>query len=117
MTEKGYRERCFEEKGSSCTRCEGHSPNTERTVVHHVDGDRSNNNLDNLEPLCYSCHEKWHSKWSGEITFADFVSRFPDDGIDSRMSVLECQVEGLRKIIRAEGIEIPDELRETVCSE
>ena len=30
--------------------------------VHHIDGDRENNKLDNLQVLCASCHKKKHLK-------------------------------------------------------
>lgn len=32
--------------------------NPKRLEIHHVDGDRSNNHISNLEPLCVSCHKK-----------------------------------------------------------
>lgn len=28
--------------------------------IHHIDGDYNNNSLDNLQPLCRSCHTKIH---------------------------------------------------------
>jgi hypothetical protein len=30
-------------------------------VIHHIDGDPSNNDLDNLAPLCPNCHSQAHS--------------------------------------------------------
>lgn len=30
--------------------------------IHHVDGDPSNNEIENLDVLCYECHKKMHSK-------------------------------------------------------
>lgn len=30
--------------------------------VHHIDGDDTNNNLDNMISLCLSCHQKLHHK-------------------------------------------------------
>jgi hypothetical protein len=30
--------------------------------VHHVDGDRNNNDPDNLVPLCRDCHTKLHAE-------------------------------------------------------
>ena len=29
-------------------------------VIHHMDGNRKNNDIDNLVPLCRPCHSKWH---------------------------------------------------------
>lgn len=56
-----YRKRCLREKGRECLVCES----TDSLVVHHVDGDRSNNSLDNLIPVCRSCHGRIHSKHDG----------------------------------------------------
>ena len=56
-----YRDICLETKGEACTICGA----TKSVVVHHVDGDRSNNDLDNLEPVCRSCHEKIHAGAEG----------------------------------------------------
>ena len=51
-----YRQNCFEEHGEHCETC----GTTENLVAHHIDGDRSNNALDNLLPVCRSCHAKIH---------------------------------------------------------
>lgn len=61
-----HRDLCLREKGDECTICSS----TQNVQVHHVDGDRRNNSLDNLEPVCSACHakihsgelEEWHSK-------------------------------------------------------
>jgi hypothetical protein len=29
---------------------------TTNIVIHHIDGDPSNNNFDNLIPVCFDCH-------------------------------------------------------------
>ncbi|WP_049939586.1 HNH endonuclease signature motif containing protein [Natronomonas pharaonis] len=55
-----YRDRCLKTKGEYCHSC-GVRQNIQ---VHHIDGDHSNNGLDNLVPLCANCHSKVHS---GEI--------------------------------------------------
>jgi len=41
-------------KKGRCRRCGG----TKNLMVHHKDGNRSNNEPSNLETLCWSCHEK-----------------------------------------------------------
>lgn len=43
----------------SCNRC-GYSSNPEILVVHHVDRDRKNNDVNNLEVLCPNCHALEH---------------------------------------------------------
>ncbi len=40
--------------------CEACGSKTE-TVVHHVDGNPMNNDLDNLQTLCSACHSFWHN--------------------------------------------------------
>lgn len=57
--EDNYREKCIREKGEVCEICDT-TPEQQEIVVHHLDGDRSNNNLDNLVPVCRSCHGKIH---------------------------------------------------------
>lgn len=52
-----YRNKCLSEKGEKCVEC----GTTEDVEVHHVDGDRLNNTLENLIPVCRSCHAKIHS--------------------------------------------------------
>lgn len=58
----GYREKCLREKPERCVVC----GSEDDIIVHHVDGDRSNNSLDNLEPMCQSCHARLHNG-SGEM--------------------------------------------------
>ena len=53
-----YRERCLKAKGRECIIC----GSDELLKVHHVDGDRTNNELDNLIPTCSGCHGKIHGK-------------------------------------------------------
>jgi hypothetical protein len=56
-----FREKCIDAKGEVCIEC----GETEGIQVHHVDGDRSNNELDNLVPVCTSCHAKIHAGADG----------------------------------------------------
>lgn len=63
-----YREFCLNQKGDTCLIC-GEGDNID---VHHIDGDRTNNQLKNLIPVCRYCHigihegrenyEHWHSR-------------------------------------------------------
>mgnify|MGYP006273278739 CR=1 FL=1 len=56
-----YRRVCLDTKGEQCQICD----TTEDIVVHHVDGDRGNNAIDNLVPVCKSCHGKIHTGAEG----------------------------------------------------
>jgi hypothetical protein len=56
-----YRKRCLREKGAECMLCGA----TDSVVAHHIDGDRLNNSLDNLIPVCRSCHGLIHAGSDG----------------------------------------------------
>ena len=58
MDAQSYREKAIEEYGERCQGC----GQTEDVVVHHKDGDRSNNDLSNLIPLCAGCHGAVHAR-------------------------------------------------------
>jgi len=53
-----YRQKALEHHGEECHGC----GSTENVLVHHRDGDRSNNSLSNLIPLCTTCHGKVHGR-------------------------------------------------------
>ena len=60
---KKYRELCFSKHKKECIVC-----NENKIVeVHHLDGDKFNNNVDNLMPLCPTHHQYWHSRYRSEI--------------------------------------------------
>lgn len=65
-----YREKCLSEKGEECFIC---GSDGVEIAVHHVDGDRGNNDLENLIPLCYPCHlsihngAKGYEEWQNEV--------------------------------------------------
>lgn len=42
--------------GKTCNRCSS----TKNILVHHIDEDRTNNKLENLEVLCKKCHQEHH---------------------------------------------------------
>lgn len=51
-----YKVRGLEHYGTNCNRCNG----TKNIVVHHINEDRTNNTLENLEVLCRKCHQEHH---------------------------------------------------------
>lgn len=50
-----YRERAFKKYGIVCSKCQ-YREDDRMLDVHHKDGNRSNNKIDNLEVLCVWCH-------------------------------------------------------------
>lgn len=58
--EANYRERALKEYGAKCNRCD-YSENIAAIVVHHINHNRKDNSLGNLEVLCANCHaiEHW----------------------------------------------------------
>lgn len=51
-----YNKKALAYYGHVCNRCKTNS----NLVVHHIDEDRTNNNLNNLEVLCKKCHQNHH---------------------------------------------------------
>jgi len=51
-----YREKCLNRKGEFCMLC----GRTEKIQVHHVDGDRANDDIVNLIAVCSDCHNNIH---------------------------------------------------------
>lgn len=82
-----YRRKCLREKGSACYIC-GEKENID---VHHIDGNRTNDRLKNLIPVCRYCHigihearenyQHWHSKLLPWYTSSDgeFSEEFSDN--------------------------------------
>ncbi|WP_255171265.1 HNH endonuclease [Natrononativus amylolyticus] len=61
MSSEHYREKCLNAKGEECIECDA----TSKIVVHHINGDRTNDSLDNLVPMCRSCHTSVHAAGDG----------------------------------------------------
>lgn len=58
-----YRRTAFEAHGRECTNCDA----VDELEVHHRDGDRTNNDPENLLPLCTDCHSAVHSGSLSEL--------------------------------------------------
>jgi len=58
MSESSYRLKCLKQKINTCHIC----GTGDDLIVHHIDGDRENNRLENLIPLCRQCHSRVHTK-------------------------------------------------------
>jgi len=73
-----YRWKALQEYGRECAKCR----DGDELVVHHIDGDRSNNELENLVVLCRSCHAKVHGRADGyeELSQSLPESAFTSDG-------------------------------------
>lgn len=56
---RSYRKKALDFYGYKCGRC-GYNTNSAAIVVHHIDRNRVNNNLENLEVLCCNCHAIEH---------------------------------------------------------
>ena len=54
-----YREKAFAAYPNKCKNC-GYDKYLEVLEVNHIDCDRSNNDISNLEILCPTCHREYH---------------------------------------------------------
>ena len=66
-----HRELCFEHRDRLCLCCGADSP----LDVHHVDGNPTNEDLENLVVLCKSCHRKVHNKTRENTTMSFLVDQ------------------------------------------
>lgn len=64
-----YRQKAFLHYGAKCSDCD--ETKEHRLVVHHIDGDRHNNTLDNLIVLCHNHHSDRHAKKINDKTVFD----------------------------------------------
>lgn len=74
---RNYREKCLSHYGETCQECS----DTGDVVAHHIDGNRTNNDIDNLVPLCQTCHILVHH---GSYGFEHFTDQLPESAIIDR---------------------------------
>lgn len=91
----GYRERALDEYGRECMACGG----GDGIEVHHRDGDRTNNELDNLIPLCRSCHAQVHG--------------FGLDGLENELKPLDERAH--RDISCVVSVKVTERLDNRIC--
>ena len=74
MSKLGYRERCLAQKINSCNVC----GTGDGLVVHHINGEQDDNRLENLVPLCRSCHTKVHTTPEPDGTIGWLQAKLPE---------------------------------------
>lgn len=87
--ESVYREKAFNNLPHVCAVC-GYNKYPQILAVHHIDMDRSNNRIENLELLCGTCHDEKHfltdtGKWTKFLVGVSGIEP-PASSIQGRMS-------------------------------
>ena len=59
-----------------CIECKSTLDDNIRLDMHHKDQNHSNNEFENLECMCFDCHNKLHKKWVNET-----ITKLIQDGI------------------------------------
>lgn len=75
-------------KEIECELC--HLDDIDVLTVHHMDGDRKNNDLSNLQLLCYNCHFKIHH--NGSKNLEEYISELKGvrDAVKARQEKYRC---------------------------
>jgi hypothetical protein len=68
---------------------------TDSVIAHHIDGDRSHNTLDNLMPVCRSCHGQIHA---GSDGFKDWYQKLAEHARHPRGSIKD-ERQGIRMFL------------------
>lgn len=85
MSSEGYHQKGLEHHGAECAVC-----GDPEDVIHHRDGDRTNDAISNLIPLCYACHQKIHggnAKNDGAKRLVRELGKIPRNGKHTSISV------------------------------
>jgi len=92
-----YRDKAIDEYGDGCLHC-GIGYKANYIEVHHIDGDRTNNDLENLTVLCKKCHGNAHSS-------NDQPPYLPEKGFTPNHSVRSVTAEVTKEVQRALNME------------
>jgi len=76
-TSEDYRQKALEQYGERCKLCES----TRNIRVHHIDGDRDNNELGNLIPVCSACHADIHTPERVGMPHDKYTNMLPSDAL------------------------------------
>jgi hypothetical protein len=77
MPKLGYREKCLAQKINACNVC----GTDDSLIVHHLNGDQADDRLDNLMPVCRSCHTRIHQSRDPTGQVKQLQERLPDDAV------------------------------------
>lgn len=77
VNDNSYRIICFHYHDKNCVVC----GEDKIVAVHHYDEDRTNNNPENLIPMCPTHHEYYHSKYKDEVT--GYIESFRNNFINN----------------------------------
>jgi len=70
-----YRQKCLSQKINVCNICGA----SEDLAVHHINADRRDNRLENLVPLCSSCHRDVHRKGDHAVgLIKEYQNKLPE---------------------------------------
>ncbi len=106
----GNKKHVLERDGYKCTKC----GKTKSLIIHHIDESgmtgKPNNDIDNLETLCRSCHARVHFSKHQEYRFDDITkteileARSKSKSWSATAQILNIHMDTLRRIRKQYGI-------------